>query len=160
MRHLPAADGFSRAGARQRPECRAGQAVRNSLIPGLKRMGAVPGHMAWKTQAILPTSLPASVSGMDMDGWSGLSVRSRSVVAVTEHPFDDDPFKRHGHREDAAAGRPDAGRVDPTKAPAAPWAKSCHPLCGGRGNPFPAYGSGSMIVPEGSHTPPCTRSES
>ena len=38
-------------------------------------------------------------------------------VAVTEHPFDDDPFKRHGHREDAAAGRPDAGRVDPHESP-------------------------------------------
>ena len=32
-------------------------------------------------------------------------------VTVKKHPLDDDAFKRHGHREDAAAGRPDAGGV-------------------------------------------------
>ena len=40
-------------------------------------------------------------------------------VTVTKHPLDDDAFKRHGHREDAAAGRPDAGRVDAHESPLA-----------------------------------------
>ena len=40
-------------------------------------------------------------------------------VTVTEHPLDDDAFKRHEHCEDAAAGRPDAGRVDAHESPLA-----------------------------------------
>ena len=48
----------------------------------------------------------------------------------------------------------------PTKAPWRTVGEKLSPVMRRMRSSYPAYGSGSMIVPEGSHTPSCTRSES
>lgn len=105
-------------------------------------------------------SRPASASGMDIEGWSGLSVRSKSVSLSQNTRLMTTPSKG----TDTAKMLPLEGRTQdvstPTKAPWRTVGEKLSPVIQRMRSSFPAYGSGSMIVPEGSHTPSCTRSES
>ena len=97
---------------------------------------------------------------MDIEGWSGLSVRSKSVSLSQNTRLMTTPSKG----TDTAKMLPLEGRTldvsTPTKAPWRTVGEKLSPVMRRMRSSFPAYGSGSMIVPEGSHTPSCTRSES
>ena len=93
-------------------------------------------------------SRPASASGMDIEGWSGLSVRSKSVSLSQNTRLMTTPSKGTDTAKMLPLEGRDAGRVDAHESPLAHGGrKTCRPLFGGCGVPSRHTARGSRIVP-------------